>query len=180
LRGRNRSPTNAECGGHFSGGTYMPASLCRTLLFVLVASSFASAEAITGAISGTCGFISGSPSNVVYSESFSGQGTFGTGFMSRSSFVNDWIPAGWRSGGSCPELDHGNGTCRVGAVANFSTTLIVQQQYLITSPTTATGFARTFLFGRDHRMMALTSASAQSTWHKPCRIHRVAGSSDDL
>jgi hypothetical protein len=36
-----------------------------------------------------------------------------------------------------------------GVFADFSTTYQVQQQYLITPPTTPTGFARSFLFGRS-------------------------------
>ena len=105
---------------------------------------------MTGSISGTCGFYQGSLSNVVYSQAFSGDGTFCTGFAAGGAFTNTGI----LQIGDIFALAHNTISASApvgyGVFVDFNTTYQITQQYILNSPTpptTATGFFRTAVGG---------------------------------
>ena len=122
--------------------------LSKILFVALLLASAASASTVNGNISGTCGFYVGTPSNIVYSHSFTGDGTFCTGFLPGGSFTN----SSTLEAGDIYSLAHATVDARApagyGVFANFNATLQMTQQYLLTPPvasTTATGYAKTFI-----------------------------------
>ncbi len=128
----------------------MKALLVRACLISAAISAVCSASTLTGSISGTCGFYKGTLSNVVYSQAFSGDGTFCTGFLSGGSFVNTGI----LQVGDIFALSHNtisaSAPAGYGAFVDFTTTYQVTQEYLLTPPvasTTSTGTIKTFLQG---------------------------------
>jgi hypothetical protein len=109
----------------------------KFFLLVTGFTALASASTMNATVTGTCGFYQGSPSNVVYSESFSGTGSFCNGsFTDVSSIqVGDiFASTSHTFSGSAPVGDT--------EFVTINTTLSVTQQYLFTPtvpPTTPTG-----------------------------------------
>ena len=123
-------------------------SLTRVVLLTVSVVSLGASATLTGTISGTCGFYQGTISNVVYSQSFSGDGSFCTGFLPGGSFTN----TGVLEGGDIYALSHNTieatAPAGYGVFAKFATTYEVTQQYVITpsmTPGTATGYVKTFV-----------------------------------
>lgn len=104
--------------------------------------TISSAASMTGTISGTCGFYQGSPANVVYSENFSGNGTFCTGFMTGGYFtITDSIQVGDIFASTSHSVA-GLAPTGYTEFATINTTLQTTQQYLFTpvvQPSTSTG-----------------------------------------
>jgi hypothetical protein len=123
------------------------------LLFGLIAFVSASATPMMGTISGTCGFFNLTNSDVVYSQNFSGDGTFCTGFPNGGSFTN----LGVLQAGDLTALAHNNieaispsgwdatAPAGYGVFVDFQATYSVTEEYLVTptAPTTPTGFLET-------------------------------------
>ena len=125
--------------------------LFRMFSFSLVLASAGSASTLTGNISGTCGFYQGTVSNVVFSQPFSGDGTFCTGFLSGGSFTDSGI----LQVGDVFSLAHNTISAAApagyGVFVNISTTFQVTQNYLLSSPVpvnTTTGVLKTYLSGQ--------------------------------
>ncbi|HLK69053.1 MAG TPA: hypothetical protein VKU19_36725 [Bryobacteraceae bacterium] len=102
-------------------------------------------------MSGTCGFYQGLPTNIVYSQAFTGDtGSFCTGFMSGGSFNPDIT---LDVGDIFAQASHDTSAFApsgFGVFANFNTDFQVTQQYILTgisTPTTPTGTVMTFF---DH------------------------------
>ena len=141
--------------------------LCSFILFSGFA-SLCSATPMSGVVSGTCGFYQGTLSNVVYSQQFSGQGTFCTGFMSGGSFTSgDYVSVGDIDSESYNTIN-GKAPNGYGVFATINTTYSVTQQYLVTPTnpsTTPTGTFTAFLdrVGPTDDGSGLGSCSESST-----------------
>jgi hypothetical protein len=114
----------------------------KALMLATTFATLSGAATMPGTVSGTCGFYQGSPSNVVYSESFSGNGTFCTGFMTGGFFTDT---SSIQVGDIFAATSHSfSGTAPNGYTefVTINTVDQVTQQYLFTPtvhPTTPTG-----------------------------------------
>jgi len=114
----------------------------KAILLITTFSVLSTAATMTGTVSGTCGFYQGSSSTVVYSESFSGSGTFCTGFMT-GGFVT--ATSSIQVGDIFAATSHTfSGTAPSGYTefVTINTTDQLTQQYLFTptvQPSTPTG-----------------------------------------
>jgi hypothetical protein len=121
--------------------------LTATLLLVSGIAPFATASTLDGTVTGTCGFSQGSRANVVFSETFSGNGTFCTDFMPGGSFSPD---ATLEVGDISAAASHSSlAFAPVGFLvfADFDVTFQVTQEYLLqppVTPSTPTGSVTTF------------------------------------
>jgi hypothetical protein len=126
---------------------YMRCFLTATLLLVSGIAPFATASTLDGTVTGTCGFSQGSRANVVFSEAFSGNGTFCTDFMPGGSFSPD---ATLEVGDISAAASHSSlAFAPVGFLvfADFDVTFQVTQEYLLqpsVTPSTPTGTVTTF------------------------------------
>ena len=110
----------------------MTRNLFLSLLGVSAFCSLSSATPMAGTISGTCGFYQGNLSNVVYSQQFTGDGTFCTGFMTGGSFTNNgFVNVGDIAAESYNDIK-GAAPSGYGVFATINTTYSVTQQYLVT------------------------------------------------
>ena len=102
---------------------------------------------MTFPIDGTCGYYSGSPTNIVYSQTFSGDGSFCTGFMAGGSAVNSGpLQAGDILASATNNLAAFS-PAGYGVFVSFTDADSVMQEYLIEPPTpssTPTGYIQTF------------------------------------
>lgn len=120
------------------------------LLLLTAFTGVAAADTITDTVTGTCGFYQGTRSNVVYSETFSGSGTFCTGFMAGGYvFQNSTVEVGDLVAFASHDTDAAP-PAGYGVFFQFNDTLEIARQYLISSTiasTTATGSAIAFTDG---------------------------------
>ncbi len=157
--GVEKEKVRAHCDSYDTCGLRLAEVSCRfgshtmrTALFCFVFLPLAaSASTMNGTVSGTCGFYQGSITNVVYSQSFSGDGTFCTGFLAGGSFTETTTLQIGDIFSTASHSTDATAPSGYGVFANFNTTLQATQEYevdtsaLAVQPATPTGTLQVFL-----------------------------------
>lgn len=115
------------------------------LALLAIAASPAFGSQILAPITGTCGFYQGTRSNVVYSQNFTGDGTFCTGFQSGGSFTNNGSLVFGDISITATNNLLGVAPAGYGVFVHIDELVTVTQQYLITGGGFSSGFVGTFL-----------------------------------